>query len=324
MTAPWTSLPRVRLTELPTPLHRLDRFGDAIGAEVWIKRDDAGPVGTAGNKIRKLEYTLAEAQNLGADAILIIGAQQSNAARATASACAQLGLRCVLVLAGDEPETPSGNLLLDTLFGAEVHFAGTTDWIELWQASQRVADTLREEGSTPYALPAGSSSALGAVGFAAAWAELRDQLAERGVDARTLFHAASSGGTLAGLVVGKAIDGGAGPELHPIGVDAHITPDVPGLARGALELLGMAGTAVDDVPVDLSFVGEGYGIPSPEGVEAIRLLARTEGIVCDPIYSGKALAAVVAAEHAGPCVFWHTGGYQAVFAPHVGAALISR
>jgi len=326
MTKPWLDLPRIPLALLPTPFHRLERFSEAIGAEVWIKRDDIGPIGLAGNKVRKLEYVLADAHNQGADVIVIIGAEQSNAARATAAACAQLGLRCVLVLGGERPPTPAGNLLLDELFGAEVHFAGDVGWAELWERSQRIGDDLRDEGATPYTLPAGASSPLGAIGFTAAWFELTHQLREHEVDAATLFFAQSSGGTYAGLLLGRAIDPD-GPELRAVGVAPDVVPDVPGyiagLANGAAELLGTQARP-EPVDIDMRFLGDGYAIPTPEGVEAIRLLARTEGIVCDPIYSGKALAALVADEHRAPKVFWHTGGYHAVFAPRFGDAVLNR
>jgi D-cysteine desulfhydrase family pyridoxal phosphate-dependent enzyme len=316
-------LPRLRLAELPTPLQRAPRFSEAIGTEVWIKRDDIGSVGLAGNKVRKLEYVLADAIAQGADTIVIIGAGQSNAARATAAACAMRGLRCVLVLGGDEPPSPTGNLLLDRLFGAELHFAGDVGWAELFEAAQRVSDDLRTGGATPYTLPAGASSPVGAIGFVTAWSELTDQLAEHDVDARTLWFASSSGGTHAGLLLGRAVSG-TGPELRGIGVAADIAPDLPAyiesLAGDAANLIGTS-TRIASAELDMSHIGEGYGIPTPEGLEAIRLLARTEGIVCDPVYSGKALAALVAAEHDGPAVFWHTGGYHALFAPRYGDAI---
>jgi D-cysteine desulfhydrase family pyridoxal phosphate-dependent enzyme len=313
-------LPRISLVDQPTPFHRLERFSEAVGAEVWIKRDDVGSIGLAGNKVRKLEYVLAEARTQGADTVVIIGAEQSNAARATAAACAQVGLRCVLVLSGDEPQSRTGNLLLDELFGAEAHFAGDVGWAELWEASQRMSDDLRAEGATPYTLPAGASSPLGACGFVRAWDELREQGAEAG----TLYFASSSCGTYAGLLLGRAMSGNTGPELRAIGVAPDVVPDVPGyiagLAAGAAELLGVD-VEIPPPEVDMGFLGDGYAIPTPEGIEAIRLLARTEGIVCDPIYSGKALAALVAAEHDGPAVFWHTGGYHALFAPRFGDAV---
>src|SRR4051795_3751021 len=172
----WGELPREPLAALPTPLHPLPRFGAALGADVWIKRDDAGPVGLAGNKVRKLEFVLGAARREGADAIVIVGAEQSNACRAAAAACAQLGLRCVLVLTGDEPDRAAGNLLLDRLYGAEVRFAGTTDWAALAEAADRATEELRAGGATPSTLPVGASSPLGAVGFAVAWFELLDQL----------------------------------------------------------------------------------------------------------------------------------------------------
>lgn len=323
MPLPWAHLPRASLAPLPTPLTRLPRFGAAIGAEVWMKRDDVGELGLAGNKVRKLEFVLGAARAEGADVVVIVGAEQSNAARAAAAACARLGLRCVLVLSGAEPERPAGNLLLDRLFGADVRFAGTTDWDALEQAAEDVRAELRADGATPYALPVGASSPLGAVGFAAAWSELVGQLDELGVDASTVIHASSSGGTHAGLLAGRALTG-RGPRIRAIGVAADIYPDMPAqyaaLARGALELLGAdAAVAADDVRLDMGFLGAGYAAPTAEAVEAIRLLARTEAIVCDPVYSGKALGALVGAartgELDGPVVFWHTGGYHALFAP---------
>ena len=318
-------LPRIPLTTLPTPFERLERFGEAIGAEVWIKRDDIGSIGLAGNKVRKLEYVLADALEQGADTIVAIGAEQSNACRATAAACARLGLRCALVLSGSAPAASSGNLLLDELFGAEVRFAGDVGWAELWEKSQRVSDELRADGAHPYTLPAGSSSPVGAVGFVRGWLELLDDLARARVDASAVFFASSSGGTHAGLLLGQAMK--SGPELRAIGVAPDILPDPPayiaGLAGGAAELLGVD-VALEPPPIDMGFLGDGYAIPTPECVEAIRLLARTEGVVCDPVYSGKALAALVAGDHDGPVVFWHTGGYHALFAPRFGDAVLPQ
>jgi D-cysteine desulfhydrase family pyridoxal phosphate-dependent enzyme len=331
MPDPWAGLPRASLVQLPTPLTRLDRFGEAIGAEVWMKRDDVGSLGLAGNKVRKLEFVLGAARAEGADVVVIVGAEQSNAARASAAACARLGMRCVLVLTGDEPAHPAGNLLLDHLFGAEVRFAGTTGWGALARFADDVGEQLRREGATPYMLPAGASSPLGAVGFAVAWAELAGQLGEAGVEPAEVIHAASSGGTHAGLVAGREL-GGGGPRVHGIVVAADIHPDIAGhcaaLAQEAGALLG-ADIAVQpgDLWLDDRFLGDGYAIPTAQGVEAIRLLARTEAIVCDPVYSGKALAALVAGarsgELEGPVVFWHTGGWHALFAPRFGDAVMA-
>ena len=311
--APWDALPRLRLAGLPTPLEHLPRFSEAIGAEVWIKRDDAGSIGLAGNKVRKLEYTLADAQRHGADTILIIGAEQSNAARATAAACARVGLKCVLVLSGDEPPSPTGNLMLDHLFGARVHHAGDVGWAELWQASEDVANELRADGAHPYSLPAGSSSPLGAVGFTQAWFELLDQLEN---EPTALYFASSSGGTHAGLLLGRALH--PGPPLRSIGVAPDIVPDMPGyitsLATQAAELIE-ADAKIEPAEIDMSHLGDGYAIPTDEANEAIRTLARTEAILTDPVYSGKALAALIADKPEGPVVFWHTGGHHALFSP---------
>jgi D-cysteine desulfhydrase family pyridoxal phosphate-dependent enzyme len=310
---PWDALPRLRLAGLPTPLEHLPRFSEAIGTEVWIKRDDVGSLGLAGNKVRKLEFTLADAQRQGADTILIIGAEQSNAARATAAACARLGLKCVLVLSGDEPPSPTGNLMLDHLFGADVRHAGDVGWADLWRASEDIAQELRRDGAHPYPLPAGSSSPLGAVGFTLAWFELLDQLPN---EPTALYFASSSGGTHAGLLLGRALR--PGPPLRSIGVAPDILPDMPGyvtsLAAQAAELIG-AGVEIGPAEIDMSHLGEGYAIPTEEANEAIRTLAQTEAILCDPIYSGKALAALIHDQPSGPVVFWHTGGHHALFSP---------
>jgi D-cysteine desulfhydrase family pyridoxal phosphate-dependent enzyme len=331
-TPPWSELPRATLAELPTPLHPLPRFSAAIGAEVWIKRDDVGELGLAGNKVRKLEFVLADARHGGADVVVMVGAAQSNASRAAAAACVRLGLRCVLVLAGDPPPHTSGNLLLDRLFGADVRFAGATDWADLEHAAEQIREDLRAQGARPYALPAGASSPLGAVGFAAAWHELLEQLDAHRVAASTLVHASSSGGTHAGLVLGRALTGD-GPRVRAIGVAADIHPDPPAhIVALASQAAGLLDAGVDvapgDISLDMGYLGDGYAIPTPEAVAAIRLLAETEAIVCDPVYSGKALAAVVAGAREGALpgttVFWHTGGYHAVFAPPFGDALIHR
>ncbi|MEA2249334.1 MAG: D-cysteine desulfhydrase [Solirubrobacteraceae bacterium] len=330
MADPWAPLPRASLAALPTPLHRLPRFSEAIGADVWIKRDDVGSLGLAGNKVRKLEFVLGAARANGADVVVIVGAEQSNAARAAAAACAQLDMRCVLVLSGDEPARPSGNLLLDHLFGAEVRFAGTKEWAALAQFAEEVEAQLRREGATPYALPAGASSPLGAIGFAVAWSELLGQLDAAGVRPSAVIHAASSGGTHAGLVAGRHLTGG-GPRVRGILVADDIYPDMAGqyaaLAREAGRLLGAdVPVTAGDLWLDDRFLGEGYAVPSPEAVEAIQLLARTEAVVCDPVYSGKALAALVASARAGeldgPTVFWHTGGWHALFAPRFSEAVL--
>ena len=320
--------PRVELAALPTPLVPAPRLSEELGVEVWLKRDDVGSLGLTGNKVRKLEFTLGEAVlERRARAVVTLGAPQSNHARATAAAAAQLGLRAVLVMGGADPGgPPTGNLLLDELFGAEVRYAGTDDWSRL---AELVAEIEAELGGA-YTLPAGGSSPVGSLGFAAAYVELLEQLDDAGLDPRCVYHASTSGGTHAGLLLGHAL-AGRGP--RPLGFDVgQIVPDARGLvtwlANEAGALLGAdPGLGEDDANLDLSQLGDGYGAFTDAGVEAIRLLAGTEGAVLDPVYRGKAMAGLVADARAGridgPVVFWHTGGGPSLFAAGWGERLLA-
>jgi D-cysteine desulfhydrase family pyridoxal phosphate-dependent enzyme len=312
--------PRVHLASLPTPLQHAERLGNALGVELWIKRDDVGSLGLAGNKVRKLEFALGAALAAGADCVVTCGAAQSNHMRATAAAAARLGLRAVLVVRGRAThEPPSGNLLLDRLFGAELRWAATDDWTELNMICDQVADDLRTAGASPYVVPAGCSSPIGVLGFVAAYIELCVQLKNAAVTPARLFHASTSGGTHAGLLLGRAlIDEGPAPVGFDVGSPypdpaAHIAQ----LATGAAGLLNTnVAVAPSDVALDESALGSGYGAVTPEATDAIKLAARTEGILFDPVYSGKGLAGVVtrAGDVEGPVVLWHTGGAQALFA----------
>jgi 1-aminocyclopropane-1-carboxylate deaminase/D-cysteine desulfhydrase-like pyridoxal-dependent ACC family enzyme len=319
--------PRVGLTTLPTPLERAPRLSRELGVEIWLKRDDVGSLGLVGNKVRKLEFTLGEALAGGAETVVTLGAPQSNHARATASAAARLGLHAVLVMGGERPAgTPTGNLLLDALFGAEVRYAGTDEWGEL----AATVEAVTQERPNAYALPAGGSTPVGALGFAAAYAELLGQLEAARVEPLHVYHASTSGGTHAGLMLGHALARG-GPE--PAGFDVgQIVPDGPGLTAwlaneaGALVGADVALTA-EDARLDLSHLGDGYGAFTDAGIEAIGLLARTEGVVLDPVYSAKGMAGLIADARAGrvdgPVVFWHTGGGPSLFAAGWGERLLS-
>ena len=318
--------PHAELTTLPTPLEPATRLSRELGVEVWLKRDDVGSLGLAGNKVRKLEFTLGEAVAGGADTVVTLGAPQSNHARATASAAARLGLHAVLVMGGSAPAgPPTGNLLLDALFGAEVLYAGTDDWARL----AAMVEAVTQERGRAYALPAGGSSPVGALGFVAAYVELLGQLEDAGIRPRHVYHASTSGGTHAGLMLGHALAPG-GPE--PVGFDVgQIVPDARGLttwlANEAAALLGVdVGLAEDDAHLDLSQLGDGYGTFTDAGIEAIGLLARTEGVVLDPVYSAKGMAGLIADARAGrldgPVVFWHTGGGPSLFAAGWGERLL--
>jgi 1-aminocyclopropane-1-carboxylate deaminase/D-cysteine desulfhydrase len=318
--------PRVGLTALPTPLDPAPRLSRELGVEVWLKRDDVGSLGLVGNKVRKLEFTLGEALVQGAGTVVTLGAPQSNHARATASAAARLGLHAVLVMGGERPEAPpTGNLLLDELFRAELLYAGTQEWAQLAATVEAVA----QERGGAYTLPAGGSTPVGALGFAAAYAELLGQLESAGLRPQHVYHASTSGGTHAGLLLGHAL-AGKGP--RPVGFDVgQIVPDARGLvtwlANEAGALLGAdVALTEDDAHLDLSQLGDGYGAFTPAGIEAIDLLARTEGVVLDPVYSAKGMAGLIADARAGrvegPVVFWHTGGGPSLFAAGWGERLL--
>ena len=204
--------PRASLAALPTPLEPARRLSEELGVEVWLKRDDVGSLGLAGNKVRKLEFAFGEALDQGARAVVTLGAPQSNHARTTAAAAARLGLPALLVMRGEDPGGPAtGNLLLDALLGAEVRYGGTDDWAQLAAIGEALA---RERDG--YFMPSGGSSPAGALGFVAAYAELLDQLDATGVAPRRIYHASSSCGTHAGLALGHAL-AQRGPQ--PLGFD---------------------------------------------------------------------------------------------------------
>jgi D-cysteine desulfhydrase family pyridoxal phosphate-dependent enzyme len=318
------SPPRAVLASWPTPLEPAPRLSEALGVDLWLKRDDVGSLGLMGNKVRKLEFLLGEALAQGSGTVVTLGAPQSNHARATAAAAARLGLRAVLVMGGEDPGgAPSGNLLLDALFGAEVRWAGTDDWAQLAALMDSIAGELGA-----YPMPAGGSSPVGALGFAAAYEELLGQLEAAGLAPAHVYHASTSGGTHAGLMLGHALAGrGPAPRGFDVG---RIVPDARGLvtwlANEAGALLGASpGLTEADASLDLSQLGDGYGAFTDEGLEAIRLAARLEGVVLDPVYSGKGFAGLIADARAGridgPVVFWHTGGGPSLFAAGWGERL---
>ena len=299
--------PRIPLGNFPTPLDALPRLSAELGVEVLAKRDDLTGLALGGNKIRKLEMLLAEAVAQGADAVVTCGAVQSNHCRCTAAAAARLGLECGLVLF-EGRHNSNGNLLLDELFGATVehHPASARNRAEELMAA------LGKRYRKPYVIPFGGSNGLGAAAYAWCYEELLEQLGGRG---GTLFCVTSSGATHAGLAMGQAMLGG--PTV--LGV-SNGDPVLDCQRRlGALiaaggDLIGLREKVVTTV-VD-GFQGEGYGIPSPEGLDAIRRLARTEGILLDPVYTSKAMAALLAraAEVEPPVIFLHSGGVPALFA----------
>lgn len=316
-----SDLPRAGLIGAPTPLHRAPRLRAATGADIWLKRDDVGAVATAGNKIRKYDLVLGEALTRGAELLITTGAAQSNSARAGAAAAVLCGLGCRLILAGDRPSAPAGNLLLDELLGAEIDYAGDVPWAALEQA---VLDAAQSSAERAVVAPVGCSSPLGSLGFALAYLELRAQCEAAGIVPGAIVHASSSLGTHAGLLVGRAL---AGDALPVIGIDVGaIYDDLPAAADAlASEAAALIGLRLPRPGSDIrtEFLGPGYGVPDATTARAVELFARTEAVIVDPVYSGKGAAGALAlaAELPAPLIFWHTGGYHALFDPDHAAAL---
>lgn len=317
-------LPRLDLRGFTSPVQLLERFSEEVGVEVWCKRDDMGTVGLAGNKVRKLELELAHALACGATHLVAEGSRLSNATRAVAAASAVLGLKCTLILCHDEPTSPVGNLMLDGLYGADLRFVGNVSWAELGQHAEEVVSELERAGENVYRLPIGCASERSCLGFSLAYCELRDQMAQRGKTAKTIVHATSSGGTHAGLVLGNALHGFES-EIRGIVVAQDVYTDVVGtylsFAQGGARLINSEIELTrDHINITEAYLGEGYGLPVRGIYEAIDLLATSEGLIVDPVYSGKAVAAIMDLasknELEGPVVFWHTGGYHALFDPH--------
>jgi L-cysteate sulfo-lyase len=319
--------PRVRLAHLPTPLEPMPSLSRALGGpNLWIKRDDCTGLGTGGNKTRKLEFLAGEALAQGADTLLTQGAVQTNHGRQTAAAAARLGLRCVILLEHrvqtDDPDyLKNGNVLLDRLFGAELReLPGGSD---MNAALEPVAEEIRRGGGRPYAIPGGGSNEVGALGYAGCALELVAQANEIGLKVDHLVHATGSAGTQAGLVAGlEAMH--AGIPVLGIGVRApkeRQEANVHALAGRVAERLGVAGgVARAAVVANCDYVGEGYGIPTPAMVEAVQLFARHEGILLDPVYTGKGAAGLIDLVRRGffaqgsNVVFLHTGGSAGLFA----------
>ncbi|MCX7682288.1 MAG: D-cysteine desulfhydrase family protein [Anaerolineae bacterium] len=316
------ALPRVSIAHLPTPLEILPRLTVRLGGpELWIKRDDQTGLATGGNKARKLEFLVADAlaQEGGCDTLITCGAAQSNHARQTAAAAAKLGLDCWLVLRGSPPSQWSGNLLLDHLLGAHLVWAGDTPPGDRMIA---VATQLEGEGRRPYTIPYGGSSPLGAAGYVAALEELLTQCAAYHVQFDYIVLASSSGGTQAGLVVAARALGYSG---RIIGVSVDLRSDalrrvLSALATATAGLLGLGMEfAPQDFIVNDDYLGSGYGVVGELERAAIHTLARTEGILLDPVYTGRAFGGLLDMIRRGTfnrgerILFWHTGGTAGLF-----------
>lgn len=314
-------LPRFPLAQLPTPIEELPRLAKALGGpRILIKRDDQTGLALGGNKTRKLEYLIGDALAQGADTIITLGAAQSNHARQTAAACAKAGLGCELILNGAKPDLANGNLLLNQLFGAREH------WIDRSQRAAKLSDLTNQliaAGRKPYPIPVGGSNGIGAIGYVAAMLELKSQLTAP-VDC--IAFGTSSGGTQAGIVLGAKV-AGVTAELLGLSIDKNdpehfeYEAEVASIANDCAARIGAPHQfKASDIEVTYGYKGEGYGVVGDLEREAIRLMARTEGILLDPVYAGRAFGALVDLIRKGrfkssdTILFWHTGGSPALFA----------
>jgi D-cysteine desulfhydrase len=317
-------LPRFPLAQLPTPFEPLKRLSRELrGPDLFIKRDDQTGLAFGGNKSRKLEFLVGDALARGADTLVTVGGAQSNHCRQTAAAAAKAGLRCELILNGKRPDLPTGNLLLNHLFGAREH------WIDRSDRPARLrdlAEELRARGRKPYLIGVGGSNGIGATGYVVAMMELAEQL--RLTDQRLdhIVFGTSSGGTQAGIELGARVTGFSG-KLHGLSIDKNepehleYESEVAQIANECADYIGAKPRLTRaDINVVYGYMGEGYGVVGRLERDAIRLMARLEGIVLDPVYAGRAFGALVDLIRKGvfkpaeTVLFWHTGGAPALFA----------
>lgn len=318
-----TRLPRVPLAHLPTPLEQPRRLAEAVGLpHLWMKRDDSTGLALGGNKARKLEFLVGDALDRGCDVLITTGGAQSNHARMTAAAARKVGMDCVLLLNDTPPAETQGNLLLDRVLGAEVRFMQSPNYAETHRQMEVLAKELRRAGRRPYLIPVGGSTPRAAMGYLLAVEELAGQWLE-GPAPDAMVLAAGSTGTLTGVMLGARR---LFPDCRIYGISVS-SPEEQGKRRchallgETLELLGEEWEiSPEEVPFRGDWLGPGYAVPTPEGMEAIRLTAATEGILLDPVYTGKAMAGLIGLARTGEIrpeervVFWHTGGAPGLFA----------
>lgn len=311
------NLPRIRLASLPTPIEALPSLSSYLGGpQILVKRDDLTGLGLGGNKVRKLEYLVAEAQANGAKQLITTGAAQSNHCRQTAAAAARLGLSCHLVLSGKEEASHGGNLLLDRLLGAEITWCTRS---ERETKLTQVFDSAWSEGKRPYLIPYGGSSPTGAAGYVTAF----DEMVAQGLSPDVIVFASSSGGTQAGLVLGAKINKS---QTRILGISVDESADelrekivrIANDSSERLQILDKVG--LNEIHVNDQYIGGGYGVVSSLERDAIKVFARKEGLLLDPVYTGRAGGALIDLISKGELkageqvLFWHTGGTPALFA----------
>ena len=330
MTPPASRSPsprRLALARTGTPLEPLPRTSAALGVELLVKRDDLTGAELTGNKVRKLEYLLAEAQDQAADTVITCGGEQSNHARATALAAAKVGLRCRLVLRTDDPARPpaaTANILLDLLAGASIRWISRADWALRNELMAEEAAAVTAAGGAPYVIPEGGSNALGAWGYVGCAEELAADLAPLPPRPTTIVHAIGSGGTSAGLVMGARMTGLDARGVRVAGVNvcddrAYFVAAIGRICAAMTARWGLPVIADDDLDIVDGHVGRGYAQSRPEELVTLRDLCRRDGLVLDPVYSGKAFHGLVTelarapGRFGGRVVFIHTGGIFGLF-----------
>jgi L-cysteate sulfo-lyase len=285
-------LPRENLAFLPTPVHQMPHLGDALGlTNLWIKRDDMTGISAGGNKTRKLEYVIGDAIDQGADTLVTVGSVQSNHCRQTAAAAAKVGLRCILLLGGEEPAVANGNLLLDKLFGAEIKYFPGEGFTELNSRMDSILETLQEFGLSPYAIPAGAAMPQGSFGYANAILELKEQMETWRFSPERIILPAGTGGTLAGMSLGVEL---ADLDIEIVGItvleEAHeLEAKVNDLISRTLDSYPNYFTQPrTKITINDTFLEDGYGVFTSGCMSAIEMFAKMEGILLDPIYTAKA------------------------------------
>jgi len=318
------SLPRFHLAEFPTPIHYLESFSKACnGPAIFMKRDDITSLGMGGNKTRKLEFLIGEAMKQDKDTLVTAGGLQSNHCRLTAAAARKAGLCCHLVLNGKKPENPSGNLLLDKIFGANVHYCDRKDRDRMLN---QVAEDLETAGKRPYVIPVGGSNSTGSAGYVKAMLELETQLKDMHIQLDAIVFATSSGGTQAGLTLGAKIINFRG-QILGISIDQTKTGDEPfppiltEIGNTTAQRIGFPIHLVEeDFSLNCDYLGAGYAMHGDMEFNAIRDLAQYEGILLGPVYTARAMGGLIHLIQKGyftkdqTVLFWHTGGTPELFA----------
>lgn len=315
-----SDFPRVSLGILPTPLQKLENISRVFGKNIYLKRDDMTGVSLGGNKVRKLEFLLADALEKGADTVMTTGGAQSNHAMLTAACCNKLGLKAILMLKKRGVSDLLGNQILNQVLGAEVEFYDTDKYSDIYEEMARKKEQLAKEGHIAYEIPVGGSTALGALGYVNCFRETMEQCKTLGFTPDRMVSVVGSGGTYAGLCVGADL---YAPQVKVTGMAVDDEPFESICRQLKMEIGGLLelDRVLDDSNVEIHYnCGAGYGIPGPEDGEAVRYMARHEGIIFDPVYTGKAFSLFLRMLREGAfdqdenIVFLHSGGAGGLFA----------